>query len=38
MGGGPNAQAVGDCWRRHGGVVGVDGMGKRLVGAGPLEA
>ena len=36
--GGPNAQAVGDCWRRHGDVVGVDSMGKSLVGAGPLEA
>ena len=34
--GGPNAQAVGDCWRRHGDVVGVDGMGKSLIEAGPF--
>ena len=33
--GGPSAQ---DCWRARGGVVGVNGMGKNLVGAGPLEA
>ena len=33
--GGPSAQ---DCWCGRGGVVGVNGMGKNLVGAGPLEA
>ena len=35
--GGPNVQAVRDCWRGGGGVVGVNGMGKSLVGAGSLE-
>jgi hypothetical protein len=35
----PSAQSVvKDCWRRRGDVVGVNGMGKSLVRAGPLEA
>ena len=36
--GGPGAQAVRDCCRGRRGVVGVSGMGKSLVGAGPPEA
>jgi hypothetical protein len=35
----PSAQSVvKDCWRGRGDVVGVSGMGKSLVGAGPPEA
>ena len=33
-----DCQSVRDCWRGRGDVVGVNGVGKSLVGAGPLEA
>ena len=35
---GPNAPALMNCWRGHSDVIGVNGMGKTLAGAGRLEA